>query len=68
MNDKLKAGEILVPTVAVEGAVAVQSNLRAKIIRADGTVEDVGMIAYWDKNPLKRWWFKVRKAIFGKVK
>ena len=29
-------------------------SMEAKIIRANGTVEDLGTIAYWHRNPLKR--------------
>jgi hypothetical protein len=28
--------------------------LSAQIIRADGTVEDLGTIQYWHSNPIKR--------------
>ena len=35
--------------------------LRATVIRADGTVEDLGTIAYWHKNPFMRLWFKAKK-------
>ena len=28
--------------------------LSAQIIRADGTVEDLGTIQYWNSNPIKR--------------
>ena len=29
-------------------------SMDAKIIRADGRVEELGTIAYWHRNPLKR--------------
>ena len=32
----------------------------ATVIRADGTVEDRGVIAYWHRNPLKRWAWALR--------
>lgn len=35
--------------------------LRAVVIRADGTVEDLGVIAFWHKNPLVRWWYRLTK-------
>lgn len=37
------------------------------VTRADGTVEDLGTVAYWHQNPLKRWawqlkqWYKLNK-------
>lgn len=30
------------------------ASVEAKVIRADGTVEDLGTISYWHQNPLKR--------------
>lgn len=30
-------------------------SLSATITRADGTIENVGEIAYWHRNPLRRW-------------
>lgn len=43
---------------------ARSAEFRAVVTRADGTVEDLGAIAYWHKNPLKRWAW----AIFLKLK
>ncbi len=34
---------------------AKKSDLRAVITRANGTVEDLGVIAYWHRNPIIRW-------------
>lgn len=31
-----------------------QMSIRAVITRADGTIEDLGTISYWHKNPLRR--------------
>lgn len=36
----------------------VMSEVRAVVTRADGTVEDLGVIAYWHRNPFKRWWVR----------
>jgi hypothetical protein len=43
---------------------AVKQTLELKIVRADGRVEDLGIVGYWHKNPLKRaaWWL-ARKLI-----
>lgn len=32
-----------------------ESTLSAVKTRADGTVEDLGVIAYYHRNPLRRW-------------
>lgn len=31
------------------------AELSVVVTRADGTVEDHGTVAYWHRNPLKRW-------------
>lgn len=33
--------------------------LEAVVIRADGSREELGAIAYWHKNPLKRLWARL---------
>ena len=35
--------------------------ISAKIIRADGTVENQGTIQYWSQNPFKRFLWKIKK-------
>lgn len=42
---------------------AVSSTLRAVITRADGAVEDLGVISYWHKNPFKRAVWHVTKFL-----
>lgn len=37
--------------------------MEAVVIRADGTRENLGTIAYWHRNPLKRWSFSARRFI-----
>jgi len=39
------------------------SRISAVVIRADGTREELGTIAYWHRNPFKRLWFKLKKLI-----
>ena len=44
----------------------VQSNAKelqliAVITRADGTVEELGVIDYWHKNPIKRFIWRIKK-------
>lgn len=48
-------------------AGAEESILRATKTHLDGTKEDLGIIAYWHKNPLKILRWKIRKLLFGKV-
>jgi len=42
------------------------TDISAVVTRADGRVEDLGLIYYYDRNPLKRWpkqlyiWIKER--------
>lgn len=31
------------------------------VTRADGTVEDLGVVAYYNRNPLKRWAWALKK-------
>lgn len=39
--------------------------LEAQITRADGTVEPVKIVAYWNRNPLKRLYFRVKGKRYG---
>jgi len=34
---------------------AKESSISAVVVRADGSIENLGMIAYWSRNPVKRW-------------
>jgi hypothetical protein len=34
----------------------------ARIIRADGTIEELGTIAYWHKNPVRRFLWRFSKG------
>ena len=38
-----------------------QMEITAIITRADGTVENLGTIQYWHKNPLKRLLWRIKK-------
>ena len=38
-----------------------QMEISAIITRADGTVENLGTIQYWHKNPLKRLIWRIKK-------
>lgn len=37
--------------------------IRAVVHRANGDVEDHGIVSYWHKNPLMRWTWKIRRAL-----
>lgn len=41
---------------------AKEATIEAVVIRADGTVEQLGVISYWHKNPLKRLAWRVKQA------
>lgn len=37
------------------------------VTRADGTIEDLGVVSYWHRNPLKRLAWRVKQFIQGKI-
>lgn len=41
----------------------VELSIEAVVIRADGTVEDLGVVSYWHKNPLRRWAWHIKKGL-----
>lgn len=43
----------------------VSAEVRAVVIRADGTQEDLGVVSYWHRNPIKRWWVRHLKVWKG---
>ena len=43
-------------------AVSVQ----AKVIRRDGSVEDLGQLAYWHRNPLRRLAWRLKQFLAGR--
>lgn len=40
-----------------------EASISAVIIRADGTTKDLGVISYYHRNPLRRFWHRVTKGI-----
>lgn len=52
-------------SMIVTGAKARKSTVEAVIIRADGTRENLGIIAYYHRNPLMRLIWKIKQAIKG---
>ncbi len=37
-----------------------EASIAVRILRADGHVEDLGVVSYWHKNPLRRLWWRLR--------
>lgn len=50
-------------TKMVAPADAKSASIRVKVIRANGRIEDHGVVAFYHKNPIKRWAFKAVRAI-----
>jgi hypothetical protein len=38
-----------------------QMDISIVIVRADGTIEDLGQVQYWHKNPIKRITWRIKK-------
>ena len=38
-----------------------EMRFNAIVTRADGTVEDFGMISYYNSNPIKNWIWKIKQ-------
>lgn len=38
---------------------AREVTFEAVVIRADGTRENLGVVSYWHKNPLRRLWWRI---------
>ena len=37
-----------------------QASIAATVIRKDGTREELGIVSYWHRNPLRRLWWRLR--------
>lgn len=55
-------------SVTVSRSDAKEAIISATVIRADGTVEELGVISYWHKNPIKRLIGNVKIAAKEKLK
>lgn len=44
---------------------AKESFISAVVMRADGTTEDLGVIAYWHRNPLRRAYWRLKQLLKG---
>jgi hypothetical protein len=40
-----------------------EASISAVVTRADGSVEDLGIVSYYHKNPLKRWAFAIKRKL-----
>lgn len=40
--------------------VVIESSIEAVVIRADGSKEDLGVVSYWHRNPLRRLVWRLR--------
>lgn len=40
-----------------------QVSISAVKTRADGTIEDLGVIGYWHRKPLKRWAWALKRGL-----
>lgn len=38
-----------------------EAEISIKVIRANGSVEDMGVVSYYHKNPLKRWAWHIKR-------
>jgi hypothetical protein len=45
-----------------------EASFSAIVTRADGTIEDLGVISYYSSNPLKRFLFSLKKLLKIKVR
>lgn len=52
-------------TGMIAGAKVSEATLEATIIRADGRIEKLGVIAYYHKNPLRRLIWRVGRWLRG---
>ena len=43
--------------------VMKETSIAAIVVRADGTREDLGVVSYWHRNPLRRSLFSLKKRI-----
>lgn len=61
MKGRAKVGPARPDGIAAT-AQAKEASIEAVIIRADGTREDLGVVSYWHRNPLKRLAWRITQA------
>lgn len=42
-------------------AQAKETTIEMVVTRADGTIENLGVVSYWHRNPLKRLLWRIRR-------
>jgi len=42
---------------AIGSGRVVSAQIEATVIRANGTREELGVVSYWHRNPLRRIWY-----------
>jgi hypothetical protein len=42
------------------------TSVEGRVIRKDGTVEELGTLAYWHRNPLRRLAWRVKQLVRGR--
>jgi hypothetical protein len=48
--------------VTSTGSIQVrEASIAIKVIRADGTIEDRGVVSYYHRNPLRRLWHSIKQ-------
>ena len=45
------------------GVPAKEASMKATIVRADGTRVELGTVAYWHKNPIKRLIWRIKRWV-----
>ena len=45
---------------------AKERTLSITVLRADGTVEELGVVSYWHRNPLRRLQWRMRRYFSGR--
>lgn len=45
-----------------QGVTRQEVTISAVVTRADGTVEDLGVVSYWHANPLKRLLWRINQV------
>lgn len=48
-------------SMIVANGKAREASIEITITRADGTIERLGAVSYWHRNPLKRWFWHARR-------
>lgn len=43
-----------------------EASIACVVTRADGTVEDFGIVSYYNSNPLRRWAWHIGAALRGR--